>query len=115
MRVLIVEDNPEVMNTTAALMEELGHDVVRASGADDALARLYEGSGISLVFSDIVMPGRLDGIGLAEAVRQKDPGMPILLATGYSEVLQRLGAEFPVIRKPYQMHELGEALAQLRR
>ncbi len=77
--------------------------------------RRYGKHKIDLVFSDIVMPGRLDGIGLAEAVRQKNPEMPILLATGYSEVLQRLGSDFPVIRKPYQMHELSEALAQLRR
>ena len=112
--VLLVEDNPDVATASIGLLEQLGYAVRWASNAEAALQEIGKHK-IDLVFSDIVMPGRLDGIGLAEAVRQKDPGMPILLATGYSEVLQRLGSDFPVIRKPYQMHELSEALAQLRR
>jgi PAS domain S-box-containing protein len=112
--VLLVEDNPDVATASIGLLEQLGYAVRWASNAEAALQEIGKHK-IDLVFSDIVMPGRLDGIGLAEAVREKDPGMPILLATGYSEVLQRLGADFPVIRKPYQMHELSEALAQLRR
>jgi len=112
--VLLVEDNPDVATASIGLLEQLGYAVRWATDAEAALQEIGKHK-IDLVFSDIVMPGRLDGIGLAEAVRQKDPGMPILLATGYSEVLQRLGSDFPVIRKPYQMHELSEALAQLRR
>jgi PAS domain S-box-containing protein len=112
--VLLVEDNPDVATASIGLLEQLGYAVRWATDAEAALQEIGKHK-IDLVFSDIVMPGRLDGIGLAEAVRQKDPGMPILLATGYSEVLQRLGSDFPVIRKPYQMHELSQALAQLRR
>ncbi len=111
--VLLVEDNPDVATASIGLLEQLGYAVRWATDAEAALQEIGKHK-FDLLFSDIVMPGRLDGIGLAQAVRQKNPDLPILLATGYSEVLQRLGSDFPVIRKPYQMHELSEALAQLR-
>ena len=68
-----------------------------------------------LRFQRIVMPGRLDGLGLARIIKQKHPDMPILLATGYSEAAQNVRLDFPILRKPYQMHELSRALAELTR
>lgn len=111
--VLLVEDNPDVASASAALLEELGYVVRWAPDADSALREL-EANGIDLVFSDIVMPGKMDGIGLARAIRDKYPKMPIVLATGYSERLHDLEGDFPVIRKPYQIHELSQMLSTLR-
>jgi len=110
--VLLVEDNPEVANASAGLLEQLGYSVRWVSDADAAL-REVERDGIDLVFSDIVMPGKMDGLSLARAIKQKKPALPILLATGYSEAAQNARADFPILRKPYQLHELSRALEQL--
>ncbi len=84
--------------------------MVQAADADEAL-RLEETRGIRAVFSDVVMPGPMNGIALAREVRRRRPGMPVLLATGYSRESER-SVEFPVLRKPYQASELDIALAQ---
>jgi DNA-binding NtrC family response regulator len=81
--------------------------------AEAALQALERDATIDLVLSDIVMPGRMDGLALARAVREKYPGLPVLLATGYSEAAQGVAAEFPILRKPYQMGELSKAVATL--
>jgi PAS domain S-box-containing protein len=112
--VLLVEDNPDVASASTGLLEQLGYTVRWVTSADAALQEI-ERNGIDIVFSDIVMPGRMDGIHLAHAVRQKNPGLPILLSTGYSEAARNVLADFPILRKPYQLHELSRALADLRR
>jgi DNA-binding NtrC family response regulator len=61
------------------------------------------------------MPGNMDGIALARAVREKYPEMPVLLMTGYSEAASTLGSQFPVMRKPFQLHELSRELQKLGR
>jgi PAS domain S-box-containing protein len=110
--VLLVEDNPDVANASTVLLEQLGYSVRWVSDADSAL-REIERAGIDLVFSDIVMPGKMDGLSLARAIKQKHPALPILLATGYSEAAQNARVDFPILRKPYQLHELSRALQQL--
>jgi PAS domain S-box-containing protein len=110
--VLLVEDNPDVATVSAGLLEELGYSVRWASDVDAAL-REIAADGIDLVLSDIVMPGKMDGLALARILKQKHPGLPILLATGYSEAARNAAAEFPILRKPYQIHELNEALSRL--
>jgi PAS domain S-box-containing protein len=110
--VLLVEDNPDVANASTGLLEELGYAVRWASDVDTALSEIAA-NGIDLVLSDIVMPGKMDGLALARILKQKHPGLPILLATGYSEAARNAAAEFPILRKPYQIHELNEALSRL--
>lgn len=112
--VLLVEDNPDVAGASTGLLEQLGYSVLWAPNAEAALEAI-ENDGIDLVFSDIVMPGRLDGLGLARIVRQRYPGLPILLATGYSEAAQGVRTDFPILRKPYRVHELSQAIAELTR
>jgi PAS domain S-box-containing protein len=112
--VLLVEDNPEVASASAGLLEQLGYAVRWVSNAEDALHEVSK-NGIDVVFSDIVMPGRMDGLGLARALRQSHPKLPILLATGYSEEVRGTSTDFPILRKPYQMQELSLALAELTR
>jgi len=110
--VLLVEDNPDVAIASTGLLEQLGYSVRWAADAEAALKEI-EANGVDLVLSDIVMPGRLDGLGLARAIKQMRPRLPILLASGYSEAAQNARAEFPILRKPYQIHELNEALSRL--
>jgi PAS domain S-box-containing protein len=112
--VLLVEDNPEVADASAELLTQLGYEVRWAPDAVTALKEV-EHDGIDLVFSDIVMPGPMDGLQLARAIRQKRPDLPILLATGYSEKANAAASDLPILRKPYQMHELSRALASLTR
>jgi PAS domain S-box-containing protein len=110
--VLLVEDNPEVASASTGLLEQLGYAVRWVADAESALSAL-DRDGIDLVFSDIVMSGKMDGLGLARAIKQKHPALPILLTTGYSEALQSAQGDFPILRKPYQLHELSRALSRL--
>jgi PAS domain S-box-containing protein len=109
--ILVVEDNPEVADVVARLLEQLGNRVVIVNSAQAALAALAEGAEPDLVFSDIVMAGDLDGLDLARRLRSERPGLPILLATGYSQAAERMGDEFPVLTKPYSLPELSRAIA----
>jgi CheY-like chemotaxis protein len=111
--VLLVEDNPDVASVSASLLEQLGYTVRRAPDAEAAL-REIERDGIDLVFSDIVMPGTMDGLSLARRLRGIHPSLPILLATGYAHVAVDVRGQFPIIRKPYEIHQLSQAIAKLR-
>ena len=82
-----------------------------SSGAA-ALGALATGETPDLIFSDIVMAGDPDGLGMARRVREAFPHVPILLATGYSEAAARIGDEFPILRKPYKLAELSRALSE---
>jgi len=110
--VLLVEDNPDVASASTGLLEQLGYAVRWVPNAEAAL-REIEGNDFDLVFSDIVMPGGIDGLGLARVIRERYPGLPVLLATGYSDAAQNARADFPILRKPYRVDELSRALAGL--
>jgi PAS domain S-box-containing protein len=110
--VLLVEDNPDVANASSGLLEQLGYQVRWVSDAMSALDEI-ERDGIDIVFSDIIMPGKMDGVGLALTIRQRRPKLPILLMTGYSESAEKIGSQFPILRKPYQLHELSRELEKL--
>jgi PAS domain S-box-containing protein len=112
--VLLVEDNPDVASVSASLLEQLGYNVRRVPDAEAAL-REIELDGIDLVFSDIVMPGKLDGLSLARRLRETHPELPILLATGYSDAAADVRGDFPILRKPYEIHQLSQAIAKLPR
>jgi PAS domain S-box-containing protein len=112
--VLLVEDNPAVADVSTGLLEQLGYTVRWVSNAETALQAL-EANGIDVVFSDVIMPGKMDGLGLAHTIREKNPELPILLTTGYSESAQDAQFDFPVLRKPYQLHDLGRELSKLTR
>jgi CheY-like chemotaxis protein len=112
--VLLVEDNPEVASVSANLLEQLGYTVRRVADAEAAL-REIERDGVDLVFSDIVMPGKFDGLSLARRLREIRPDLPILLATGYSDAAADVRGDFPILRKPYEIHQLSQAIAKLPR
>jgi PAS domain S-box-containing protein len=113
LRILVVEDNPEVAEVAAGLLEQLGAVTQVVGNAEAALKALENGPAPDLVFSDIVMAGGMDGLQLARRIRQERPDMPVLLATGYSKAAETLGDEFPILTKPYQIGDLSRALASL--
>ena len=109
LRVLLVEDNPQVRDFAEALLADFGCEVVTANCAEDALERLDEDA-IDLVLSDVVMPG-MSGVELAQKVQQDYPNVPILLATGYSDEIVKRGSEFSVLQKPFGAADLSKAMA----
>jgi PAS domain S-box-containing protein len=111
-RILLVEDNDLVRAFAEGVLADIGYQVTSLGSADEALAQLADaGAGFDLLVSDIVMPGTT-GIELARRVHASHPGLPVLLATGYSDdVLKGAAAEFRVISKPYGAGVLAEAVA----
>ncbi|MDA0426643.1 ATP-binding protein [Stutzerimonas frequens] len=113
-RVLVVDDDAEVREAMVAMLDELGYQVDEAPSADDALARLADRRqpAIDILLSDVVMPGRLDGVGLAEEVQRLYPTIPVVLATGYTTRLAAASA-FRVLAKPFSHQALAEALSEI--
>jgi PAS domain S-box-containing protein len=111
-RVLLVEDDYLVAELAAGMLNELGFEAVVTHSAKEALERLSADQRPTLVFTDVVMPGGISGIELAQKVRERFPELPVLLTTGYSE--QVAGTHgFPVLQKPYELETLAAALAKL--
>ncbi|CAO3439224.1 PAS domain-containing protein [Azospirillum doebereinerae] len=105
-RVLMVEDDPVVAPVIMAALEELGYRVSRATTGEEALQRLRQGEEAELLFTDVVMPGTVDGITLAKESRRLRPALPVLLTTGYSEDLAAIEG-LQVLPKPYRIEELA--------
>jgi CheY-like chemotaxis protein len=111
-RVLFVEDDPLVREAVVSGLEDAGFDVVVAASGDQALAMIENGLDTEVVFSDIVMPGQVSGIDLAGLLRTRRPGLPVVLATGYTE--RRIAVPgVQVLAKPYEINQLVELLAGL--
>ena len=109
--VLIIEDNAEVGSFTCQLFDELGYDTDLASNGEQGLALLRENARCyDLVFSDVMMPG-IDGVSLAREIRKRLPQLPVLLTSGYSQVLAKEGQYgFELIHKPYTLEGLAKAI-----
>jgi PAS domain S-box-containing protein len=109
-RVLLVEDNIEVADVTSMLLERLGCTSVRADTAAAALRILAQGERFGVVLSDIVMPGPIDGLALAERIGENYPHIPVVLASGYTQPSARLPPGVQVLQKPYDLDDLAAAL-----
>jgi signal transduction histidine kinase len=108
-RLLCVEDDPEVAEITVALLQGLGASVDLADGADAAMR--MDLTRYDLVMSDVMMPGSMDGIGLARWLAEHHPGLPVVLCSGYMlepDRLHSLRVEF--VRKPYRVADLVGAV-----
>jgi CheY-like chemotaxis protein len=110
-KVLLVEDNTELGEVTAALLESFGFEVRRASGAEQAMEVLAQEGPVDVVLSDVLMPGAMDGLTMARALRESHPGLPVVLISGYSGALTE-ARDFVVLRKPCAPHELLDALSR---
>jgi two-component system NtrC family sensor kinase len=93
------------------MLESIGCTVKRVGAAEPALQLLASGETFDLVFTDIVMPGGMDGVELARMLRARYPSLTILLATGYSNAAQKAAGEgFSILLKPYQLGALEQAI-----
>jgi PAS domain S-box-containing protein len=115
-RILVVEDNTEVGEFSMQLLNDLGYHTTLASDAQSALKLLDEKPGqFDLVFTDVVMPG-MDGVALGREIRRRFPGLPVVLASGYSHVLAEEGTHgFPLLHKPYSVENLSKILHAMTR
>jgi CheY-like chemotaxis protein len=115
--ILVVEDNDEVATLVEEMLRELGHHVTRVASPAAALDALVDGRSVSMLFSDIMMPGEMDGVELGREVRLRKKNMPVLLTSGFAEAnASRAEAEgFRVLAKPYRLDELAAALDSARR
>lgn len=102
--VLIAEDEFFVRLTIAEFLRDEGYEVIEAGNADEALEIFKSGFSVDLLFTDVRMPGTMDGCELAKRVRAEWPQVPIILTSGYSEALltARSVSEDFVVPKPYR-------------
>jgi signal transduction histidine kinase/ActR/RegA family two-component response regulator len=112
LRVMLVEDDEALNELVGEMLVDLGIDVARAGSAAEGLSLFAAGS-FDLVVSDMVMPGKLDGLGLARQLRSERADLPVLLMTGYSNAADAALADgFRVLRKPFSSAELAAALGE---
>jgi PAS domain S-box-containing protein len=110
--VLLVEDNPDVAEVSVSMLEALGYRVLTVGDAASALEIIGKET-LDLVVSDIIMAGPMDGLTLARTIRERQPGLPLLLVTGYSHLVNEASADFMVIRKPFKLAELSRIAARM--
>ena len=111
---LAVEDEPLILMLAIDMIRDAGFEALSASNADHAVRILESRSDIRIVFTDINMPGSMDGIKLARAVRGRWPSIAIIVTSAFSVVERTLlpqGAKF--ISKPYDAGQISDALHSL--
>lgn len=110
-RILIVEDREDVAQLAKMMLEDEGFTTEVAYNAREALA-IMDKADFDMLFTDLIMPGGMNGVSLAREARRRDPSIKILLTTGYSEnSIERTGSggeEFEVLSKPYLPNELAK-------
>ena len=115
--ILVVEDDAEVRATIVSHLGRLGYAVVEAPHGSAALNLLRDGRHIDLLFTDIVMPGGLNGTELAEKARELRPGLKVLFTTGYAEAAVGRGPLAPntdwILSKPFRRNELAARVREL--
>lgn len=112
--VLLVDDEPALLRVAAFGLRQAGHEVVTAEDAEAALAALQDGLAPALLVTDVAMPGR-DGVALARAARALQPGLPVLLLSGYSAASVAGAPEregFRFLAKPFTLEALRAAVEE---
>jgi signal transduction histidine kinase/CheY-like chemotaxis protein len=110
--VLVVEDDEDVAALVIEMIRQLGFETTRVSSAQAALGALADGRPIDLMFSDVMMPGGMNGLDLAREARRRRPYLPILLTSGYADaaILEAEAQGVPLLPKPYQLQTLATAV-----
>jgi two-component system NtrC family sensor kinase len=115
-KVLLVEDNADVLEVARGYFTDLGYRVAVAASAQAGLDLIDREGDVDLIFSDILMPGGMNGLDLAKAVRRRFPNVMVLLTTGYSSSAQDAVRQgFEVLQKPYDLAALERALRAARK
>jgi CheY-like chemotaxis protein len=114
LRVLLVDDDPEVRATAESLLHELDCEVLTAPDGPSAISVLERAPDVRLLLTDVVMP-QMNGVELAGAAHALRPELKVLLSTGYaSDRIAPSTQDWPVLRKPYRLGELDHAIRQAR-
>ncbi len=111
--ILLVEDNADVRTAIRRQLTDIGHMVIEAPAGDEALTIIDDVPELSVLVSDIVMPGGMDGRRLADLAKQRRPGLRVVLVTGYADGLDVQGGRhrsFTLLRKPCTKEELATAI-----
>jgi CheY-like chemotaxis protein len=112
--ILVVEDDLLVRNYVAAQLASLGYAAITAANADEALARIEGGAAFDLLFTDVIMPGALNGRQLADAAVRRRPSLKVLFTSGYTEDAMvhhgRLDAGVMLLAKPYRKTDLARMI-----
>ncbi|KUM44563.1 histidine kinase famiy protein [Pseudomonas sp. EpS/L25] len=115
--VLVVDDRPDVAALAQAILEEAGYQVYVAHNGQQALDLLARETSIDLLFSDLIMPGGMNGVMLAKEAQRRQPTLRILLTTGYAnnalELEEGNGERFPILNKPYGRQDLTRSVRHL--
>ncbi|HSD61633.1 MAG TPA: response regulator [Burkholderiales bacterium] len=113
----MVEDDPSVRQLAVRLLQSLGYATVAAADADTALQVLENTPAVTLLFSDVVLPGGRNGVALAREARRRRPALKVLLTSGYTEQnllpQDRAEAGFAFLSKPYHRAQLASRLQAL--
>jgi CheY-like chemotaxis protein len=104
--ILIVEDDAEVRRTSVAMVQDLGHNILIARDAGEALALVKEGNPIDILFTDLVMPGGMSGVDLAKEATALAPALKVMITTGYPGHADLLRNDFAVLPKPFTRFDL---------
>ena len=113
---LLVEDDPSVAAIAETMLVELGHAVMRAENAEQAIKLLRADRPVDLLLTDVIMPGGVNGVELARQASALRPGLAVLLSSGYAgDAVDAALAEapWPFLKKPYAADELTSALQAL--
>ncbi len=113
LRVLLVDDDPLVLASTSAMLEDLGHVVSEVDSAQRALEVLRAGKPVDIVITDQMMPG-MTGLELASEIDGLRPGLPMLLASGFAELSEVEAVRLPRLSKPFSQATLAHAILDLR-
>ena len=111
--VLVCEDDDDVAALVVDMLAQLGHVPTRVTTAASALGALADGRDVDLLFTDVMMPGGMDGLALAREATRRRPGLRVLLTTGYTGGPGTEPIGVPVLRKPYRIDDLAKALEQV--
>ncbi len=110
MKAIVVDDNPEIAALAVSVLMETGFEVREFRSGDDALPAVNEG-GYDLLLTDIVMPGRTDGLALARAAKAATPGVAVVVMTGYSSKLESgEQVDGELLLKPFTPSDLADAI-----
>ena len=112
--ILAVDDDALVLMSTELMLQGLGHKVLTATSARQALEILSRGEAVDLVVTDEAMPN-MRGTQLAEAVLAERPGLPIVLATGYAEPRSGDPPALPRLEKPFSQADLARIIDEVMR
>lgn len=115
--ILVVEDDPDVRSTAVEVLTNLGYKVIEAANADSALAILQCGISVDLLFTDVVMPGKLRSPELARLAKERIPGIAVLFTSGYTQNAivhaGKLDDDIELISKPYSPEKLSQKIRKV--